>query len=400
MARRSKISVIRRSVLEHASRALLAKYLAPWSSFFATHDVSLAALVESPQSDHALPWRMYALLKDERTAVAPAELSEALTALDMLASDEGRGELVKFDFDEKLPRGRLSNEDLALTALLEQPDVATLARLAARPVTESAFAEYVPATKPSIKRFNDATMEELRARIAKTLASLDHAAYCAIRWLPNDAGIEIEIDHGSRPRARDIIDLESLETKHVTDATVRRAYVAYHEKSGRLSIRALATVRDLIRRSLGDILGGEPELFRAEGLYDLTPLKDLDALLAPEGVLKSIEIRQLVVITPNGTKLDSSRGQHLLADECEGEIVRAHARIGRPVGAKLYLEHEQRSRPIRVEIHANDHRNTIDYDRRNPTIARFVERFLRSRKILLDMRTEESSSLESEGLSA
>ena len=44
------------------------------------------------------------------------------------------------------------------------------------------------------------------------------------------------------------------------------------------------TLKNLLRRSLGDALFGDADLFHAAGLYDLAPFSDLESALWTEGV--------------------------------------------------------------------------------------------------------------------
>jgi hypothetical protein len=303
MPSRAHKRVIRRGVLERAAHGLLARYLAPFAPYLDAHGVSLATLAEAPQDDRALPRRLDAVFHDPTTDPAPPpELLERLAALDALATPDGAAELVRLDKDKTLPRGTHGDEDLALVALLEQPELAASAKVAASREPEHKFVEYAPAAAARPQALDDAAVAALREVLGVELDALDHTAYCDVTLTAQGDELILEIDHGSRPQTRDRVDPKSLRVAQVTDVAARRAYARYHGVTGRLCVRALPRVRQVVVRAFGRVLAGDPGAFRAEGLYDLSPFLDLEAALAVEGVerLVKVELHCLTVATADG----------------------------------------------------------------------------------------------------
>ena len=256
--------VVRRGVLERAAHPLLARYLSPFIAYLDAQAVDLAALRAAPQDDRAIPRRIDVVLHDASTR-PPPELLESMTALDALATPEGATELVRVDRDRRLPRGTHGDEDLALVALLDHPDLARSARVAATRDAEHKFVECAPPPGTRRAPLDERGLASLRELLGSLLDELDHTAYCDVTLSTQDDELLLEIDHGSRPRTRELINPSSLRVAQITDVTARRAFARYHAPSGRLCIRAQPSVRRVMVRALGRVLAGNADAFRAEG---------------------------------------------------------------------------------------------------------------------------------------
>jgi hypothetical protein len=364
---------------------MLARLLEAHGGYLASVGVELGALAASAQMDRKLPRRIYAIFNDPSIEPGPpTELSELLGALDLLASDEGATELRRIDREGLLPRNRFGPTELALVAMLEQPELAALARAVTRPSMETKFAEYGAAPGTKLAPLDDAAQKALEAWLSKGLEVRDHTGFCFTQAFRKDGHIEIEVDHGTRPRTRDTVDPDSHALSQVTDVTARRAFARLVSATGRLSVRGLPAVRELIRTGLGAVLAGDPQAFGAKGLYDLTPFKNLDTALAADGRLLLVELRKITFVRDSGLHVDFTRRENMLAQPSDAEDVRHFAARCTPVAVKVYLHHEDyRTRPIRVELHANGSNNAVDYDRREARVVRIVEAYLRSRDVML-----------------
>jgi hypothetical protein len=400
MPSRAHKRVIRRGVLERAAHGLLARYLAPFAPYLEAHGVSLAALGESPQDDRALPRALDSIFHDSgANAAPPSELLERLIALDALATPDGAMELVRLDKDKKLPRGTHGDEDLALVALLDHAELAASAKVAASRETETKFVEYAPAAGMRPRSLDDAAVAALRELLGAELDALDHTAYCDVTLAAQGDELLLEIDHGSRPQTRDRVDPKSLRVAQVTDVTARRAYARYHGVSGRLCVRALPRVRQIIVRAFGHVLAGDPEAFRAEGLYDLSPFLDLETALAVEGVtrLVKVELHCLTVATADGLAVAFSRPRKdALASTGRG-VLEAALAAGDPVSVRVYLHVLGRSRPIRLELAADGKNNSVDFDRDDDEVALVVNGYMRARGILCSVVGDDAAALATEG---
>ena len=392
MAARTHKRFIRRGVLERAARPALARYLAPFAAHFEAHALDLAALAASPQDDRTLPRRIDAILHGGLSGPAPPqELLDILAALDALATPDGAAELVRLDEHRRLPRGTHGDEDLALVALLDHPDLARTARVAAARDAEHKFVEYAPRAGARRAAFDDAAVEALRAQLGTHLDALDHTAFCDVTLHAQGDELILEIEHGSRPQTRDRVDPKSLRVAQVTDVTARRAYARYHGRSGKLCVRALPRVRQVIVRAFGQIVAADPEAFRAEGLYDLSPFRELVSALAVDGVarLVKVELRHLVLATADGMHMVLSRARVDLLASSGRPAVDGCLVFADPVGVRVYLHVLGRARPVRLELLADGDKNSVDFDRDDPEVVAVVVAYMRARGILCTLATEE-----------
>jgi hypothetical protein len=110
--------LVRRVVLERASRILLVELLRTFgASFFAAHGVSLDELEAAPARDRRLVHRVFDLVHDARAVPeVPAALRARLAAWDALATAAGGEAILHADVTTKIPRATYGDEDLALVA--------------------------------------------------------------------------------------------------------------------------------------------------------------------------------------------------------------------------------------------------------------------------------------------
>jgi hypothetical protein len=203
--------------------------------------------------------------------------------------------------------------------------------------------------------------------------------------------VVLEIEHGSRPQTRDRVDPKRLVVAHVTDVTARRAFARYHARTGRLCVRALPRVREVIVRAFGEVLASEPDAFRAEGLYDLAPFRDLASALATGGVerLVKVELHHIAVVTEDGLAMSFSRPRRDVLASAGASVIEASLAAGLPVSVRVYLHAVGRARPVRLELAADEKNNSVDFDREDADVAALVLAYMRARRILLTPASED-----------
>jgi hypothetical protein len=380
--------VIRRVVLERSSRPLLVRFLTVHgAAFFAAHDFPLDGLAAAPSSDRALVHHLFDLLHTPSLARPPALLA-ALAALDALATPNGGDELVRLDVDARLPRATYGDEDLALFALLERPELATEARRAADADRVQSFTEYEPGVHGPLA-FGDAEKVALASTLAPRLDAKDRTRLCIIHATRDGDETSLEIVHGRRARTFDKIDAKSLQVDASTDSHTERAFVTLDRRAGNVAIHAAVAVKDLVCESLGEVLASRRDFFRAARVYDLSPFRDLDTALAIDGAsprLRRVELHAISAQTPLGSAVTFARPrQDLLADRAVRDPLLAVLGYGTPVAVKLYLVIDGRERPLKVEIAVNGKKNRVDFDRDDPAIVEVVRSYLRARGVLRDV---------------
>jgi len=388
-------SIIRRAVLDRCDHALLARLLRPHAAFFTAAGVDLNALAQSEQDDRTLPRRIYSVVNDaSATATSlPAALVDVLSSLDTLANV--RGELKRLDTEGVLPHATHGPENLALTALLSAPEIAARARQVAVRDASHKFMEYAPRSPLPPVTFDEPTIAKIRAHLGKALEAIDHSRYCEIGVDVRAAYVDFEFEHGTRPRTREVINTESLQTTQTTDVTAQRSYVRFHRSSGRLALHATGdTLKNLLRQSLGEALFGDADLFHVAGLYDLAPFSDLERALSNEAVLNltRVELR-LLRITGERHWQEFGSGSDDIRKVIPEESISAALARGRVAAVKLFLFMDGvKKKRVKVELSANGRNNSIDYPRTDADVVEVIEDYLRARRILSEPDDGSASS--------
>lgn len=344
--RRSDSVRIRRDAFLGATPALLARALAEHEAALAAHGFALPRLAEAKRGDEATIDALVAALHGD----LPASLVERLRAFDVLATGAGADALVRLDEARRLPRGTHGDEDLALVAIVDAPDLAAEALVHAAPAHEPtrAFTEY---RAPRIVSWSDERHRDAPSKaIATRLEERDRTALCKIHRTETADEHVFDIGLGDRPKSRTIVDPKSLTTTGVTDITGQRAYARLSKTSAAIAIRAWPpVVHDVVRRAFGEVLGGDVEFFRAEDLFDLSPFKRLEEALAVEGVprLKHVEIHAIIVRTPGGVRSAISRARASIVGVDADDAIAAWLANSAVEGVKLYLTIDGRSKAAR-----------------------------------------------------
>src|SRR6516165_10142940 len=84
--------IVRREILDHITRPLLARVLAPYAELFAARGVLLEELAATDQNDRRLVGRVDDVVHED-VAATPAALRSHLAALDALANGPGQAAL-------------------------------------------------------------------------------------------------------------------------------------------------------------------------------------------------------------------------------------------------------------------------------------------------------------------
>ncbi len=389
-------SVIRRVVLERCSRPLLARFLEKHAAaFFEAHGVSLAALAASAPRDRALVRRVFTLIHDRTLSPAlPPTFPGLLGVLDALATSNGAEAILHADTQRLLPRATYGDEDLALVMLLDHPELAVEARREADADEVQSFTEYELA-RPVALRFEDEHRAALAATMGPAFEARGRTPLCEIFTRREGDVVSLEIVHGRRPKTFDKVDPKSLELDQSTDIHPERAFAELDLKGGTVAIHAPRGSKDLLRESLGVVLGADPALLRPARVYDLSPFADVAGALSTAGAsprLVRVELHAIQVATLIGKTVMSfvRTRQNLFDDEEAAECVEAALRCGRPVGVKLYLFIEGRARPLRLELSTKGGGNLIDFDRSDPEIVAIARGYLVARGVIRAAREDAS----------
>jgi len=373
---------VRREALLRASRPLLARLFAEHAPFFGP---LLAPLAASDRSD---PAPLDAVLVLVASGDPPAALLDRLHAFDVLATASGAEALLRLDGEaRRLPRGALGDEDLALTALLDFPDLAGDALPLATPAHDPAraFTEYEPTGGRVVRYVAAEHRALLAAAIGARLEASDRTRRCHVHHTDTPDDELFELSLGDRPKARELVDAVSLTTSAVTDITAQRAHVRLSKKDGALAVRAWPpAVHEAVRRGFGEVLGGDPEFFRAEELYDLSRFLDPATALSIEGVpsLTHVELHALSLQTPGGVKIAMAKPRaNLVKTDAEPLLALARS-FCRVVGVKLYLAIEDRPKKAKLEIKAEGKKCVVEMDRDDVELVEIARAYMLARGVL------------------
>ncbi len=373
---------VRREAILRASRPLLARLLGEHAAFFGE---LLPPLAASDRTDEA---PLDAVLALVASGDPPAPLLDRLHTFDVLATGSGADALLRLDAESRLlPRGTLGDEDLALTALLDHPELAAEALPLATPAHDPAraFTEY-EASKGSVVHYVDAEHRaRLEAAIGARLEASDRTRRCHLHRTETADDYVFELSLGDRPKARELVDAASLATRAVTDITAQRAYVRLAKSGTSLAVRAWPpAVHEAVRRGFGEVLGGDAEFFRAEETYDLSRFLDPATALSNEGVppLDHVEIHALTLLTPGGVKIAMGKPRaNLVTSDAEPVLTLARSFCS-VVAVKLFLAIEGRGKKAKVEIKAEGKKCVVEMDRDDVELVEIVRAYLVARGVL------------------
>jgi hypothetical protein len=380
--------LIRRVVLERASRPLLARFLSTHAAaFFEAHGLSLAALAASPTRERALVHRVFDLIHDRSlTPALPPAFRSLLATLDALATPAGGEAILRADDKALIPRATYGDEDLALVLLLDHPALAVEARREADADEVQSFTEYEPET-PRPLRVGEDELAALKRLLGAKLEERDRTRRCEVHARREGDVVSLEIVHGRRPKTFDKVDAKTLELDQSTDIHTERAFVEVNVAAGTIAVHAARGIKEILRDVLGEVFASSPTHFRPARSYDLSPFALLPAALSTAGAsprLRRVELHGIHVLTRNGGTLVSfvrSR-KDLLLDEEAKESLDAALRAGTPVAVKLYLFIDGRPRGVCVEMSTKGGKNLVDFDRSDPEVVEVVRGYLRARGVL------------------
>jgi hypothetical protein len=388
---------VRRAVLERLARPLLSRFLSTHAAdFCAAHAFPLPALHASDPRDRTLVHRLFALLHADALPAFPEAALRWLAALDALACTRGGELLIARDTGRVLPRAKLGDEDLALTAILELPELA----LEAQSLLPSeagdgidGFTEYDPASPYSFE-FDDAKRATFESLCGDELEARDRTRYCFVYVTRESKRLALEIEYCRRPKTRDKLDVETLAVAPATDVNAERAFAEIDAETGRLALHAPhAAIKDVIRKALGRVLAGSEAHFTAARVYDLSPFRKLDEALKPDGDrLLSVALHQITLRTVAEVEIDLSRARRdVRGDTSVASILNEATTIGFPVAVKLYLGILGRKTPLKVELSAKQGRNRLHFNRTDPEVVAIVRGYLLARGVLREITPIESA---------
>ncbi len=387
---------LRRVLLERLSRPLLARFLSTHAAdFCAAHGFPLAAFTASAPGDRTFVHRLFQILTapSDASALLPPAAREWLPLLDALATTRGAERLISLDTERRLPRAALGDENLALTAILDHPDLARRAYAllpSEAPDGIDSFTEYDPASARSF-RFTDADRKKLEGLCGIEFERLDRTRHCLVHVAREARRLVLEVEYCRRPKTRDKLDADTFAVTPATDINTERASAEVDLETGRLALHAPhPAIKEILRRALGRVLADDPEHFTAARIYDLSPFRDLATALVPhDGRLLAVEIHRLTVRTPSESEIDLSRARRdIRGDEALREILVAATAAGSPVAVKLYLKIVGRRLPLKVELSAKQGRNRLQLDRKDPGIVALVRGYLIARGVLRELVAE------------
>ncbi len=377
--------------LEHVSRALLVRLLAPHADFAKTHGVPLDALAATAQNDRALVRILHTALHAEDSLPPPSdELCDRMLALSDLTGTKGRDELLALDTSDppRLPRGTLGDEDLAATAILDAPEIAEDARVACSGTHADAAMRGVTELDPKEPRpfpADDAFRAPFVTLFGARMKARDRKDLCDLHRRETRDAIYLEIAHGRPPAVRDFVRGDStLTIEQSTDVVTERARVRICKKTWRASLKAShAAIKEVLRRTLGEVAHADPDHWRADGAYSLAPFSDLASALKSEGVpdLQRVELHALSVLTDDGETMAFSRPRKSIIGASADHVHTAALALGKVVAVKLVLRIANVG-AIGVKLTVRDGQNRIEYPRDNPEVERVVREYMIARGIL------------------
>jgi hypothetical protein len=377
MAGSSRRSV-KRDLLEHMSRALLARVCEPFAAPLRHAWIDVAVLAASEHHDrrhvHALCDALNA-----RPSKLPAELHQILVDIGDVATPAGQEALTSLDARGALPRGTLGPADYAATAWLDHPELFVLARVRVSAATVRTFAEYEAIDDRQLE-LSPERLAAVEAELAPWLASKNRTGFVRVVTLDGEDRVTFEIQHGRPPADRDIIDPKALSVRAVTDVTAQRTLAVATRATGKLAVHGHPGIREVVRRALGQAFFGSPDHYRAEGTLDLAPLFDPDAALACIPGIAAIELRSVTVRAPGegGRATYDGEGGDVRASDFADEVRRALARCI-VLKARIDVKLEGRDAFAQVDLGPGA---SLHFDRDDRELDRAVRALLVARRIM------------------
>jgi hypothetical protein len=393
---------LRRALLERLARPLLARFLATHAAdFCAAHALSLDALASSDPRDRTLIYRFYDLLHADDPPASPPFPEAALghlAVLEALGTLRGGERLIEVDVARVLPRATHGDEDLALTAILDHPELALRAHAllpTESPDTIDGFTEYDPADSRAL-RFGQAERIALETLVGIDLDALGRTDYCAVHVTRESKRLLLEFEYCRRAKTRAKLDLAARAVAPSTDVNTERAYAEMDRANGRLALHAPhPAMKEILRKAIGKVTTGNPDHFTAARVYDLSPFRDLPSALTPHGErLLAVAIHRLTVRTPAESEVDLSRARRDIRHDAHVEsLLEIVTKIGAPVAVRLYLTILGRRAPLKVELSAKQGRNRLHFNRTDPELVEVVRVYFVARGILREIAPSDSSEL-------
>jgi hypothetical protein len=379
--------LVRRVVLERASRILLARLLTTFgASFFEAHGLSLAELAASVPRDRRLVHRVFDLVHDTKAVPElPAALRSRLAAWDALATPAGGEAILHADVSGAIPRATYGDEDLALVMLLDHPQLAVEARREAEADEVQSFTEYEPEA-PRAFAVGDAEIGALARTLGERLEAKGRTRLCKVHRRREGSQLSLEIVFAKRPKTFDKVDAVALELDASTDIHTERAFAELDLDRGALAVHAPPVMKEMLREALGTVLAGAASFFTPARSYDLSPFARPEEALSTAGVfdLSRVELHALHVQTRGGgTTMSFVRPRRdVQGDDDALPVVQLALERGVVVAVKLYLFIHGRARATCVELSTKNARSVLDFDRSDPEIVAIVRAYLVARGVL------------------
>jgi hypothetical protein len=342
--------LFRRELLERIPRPLLVRILAPHDAFFAAAGISLSDLAATPQDDRSLVRRVDALLHNPAITPPPA-LIDGIVAIDSIATASGQATL--FALCPELTAKRRGPEDAAATAFLDYPDAFARARRGGESPNALPFSEYNAVSHRAARDATEAC-KALEDGFRPWLVARGRTPRIVIHATERGDVLHVEIEHGRPPATDDVVD-DALELTQVTLTRTERAHFILDRAKSHLGVHAAhPSIKDLLRRLVGEHFYGDPDHFRRAGIYTLAPLsRNLDEALSFADVpgIEGVELVGIIVLTPaERIARDAVGVPDLRLSPRIGELRSALAEGGTAEWCKLRMKLAVRKRVAVVEI--------------------------------------------------
>ena len=372
-----------RPFLERVARPLLARLLAGQAAVLESQRFPLAALAASDQTDRAHVDALWRLLLDPPAELHP--LRDDLLAVADVATHAGHELLLGHDRARALDH-ELGAEDCAALAYLDHRALFEAARpqTAGQSQTKS-FASYQAGSPRALG--DDAACPALfQRRMAEELVARGRSDYLRVHESRSGAERHFEIVYGKLASARDLIGKKNGAhdvTAQVTDRTTERAHAVFHDDTLRLDMAGYDWMKELVRSVFGEAYFADAGHFRGGDTISLAPLADLGAALSSQGVAGLREVELIEVLVELGAKRGAwvAIGDRVncLRGAAADYAIRALG-DGVAVEASFLLFLTTRTRPVRLKVAV--HKGRLEFERRDPRIARVVRDWVVARGFL------------------
>jgi hypothetical protein len=380
MSRAVAKRLVRRDVIEAASALLLARFLAPWATFFATRSIALDALVDASSNART---RLYELLA-RGDAAMPSDLRQELVDLDAMATVGGHDQLLAAlsKLSDAAPKRGLVPVDFALTARLEHVDAYRAARVCLECSNVTRYVDYEPRSAARFSGFRDKSrIESMSRTLGAWFESRNRTSYCDVFVVESHDEVLFEITHGEPPRAHGLLD-ERLARRVERLVITRRDHAIIKRSTGRLQIHArYANEKETYRRVIGEVFFESADHYAPTADVDLSPFTDAPArALSSEGIagLESVRLRAIELALPGGARVEIKHPESALS-LLMSDSAQALFRAATAKRVTLDLDLRGRSSPVRVELTAA---GGVHFDRSDPAIEAVALELFERRKIL------------------